>query len=227
MNGETIEFASDGGTTPGYLARPEGGSGPGLVVIQEWWGLVGHVRDLVDRFAAAGFVALAPDLYHGERTKSPDEAGKLMMALDIDRAARDIRSAADHLLALDGVKGERVGVMGFCMGGQLALHAGQEHPDRFAAVVDFYGIHPSVPLAPERVKVPVLAHFGRRDHSVPPAVADELVRRLREGGADVEAYSYDADHAFFNDQRPEVHDAGASKLAWERTLDFLRRHLPG
>ena len=225
MRGEMIEFASDGGTTPGYLARPAGGSGPGLVVIQEWWGLVGHIRDLVDRFADAGFVALAPDLYHGEQTKSPDKAGKLMMALDIARAGRDMRAAADHLRSLDEVTGDRVGIIGFCMGGQLALHSGQEFPDRFAAVVDFYGVHPSAPLDPARVKVPILAHFATRDGMTPPDVANDLVDRLRDEGVEVEAHFYEADHAFFNDQRPEVYDAEASALAWDRTLDFLRRHL--
>jgi len=222
MPGSDIEFPSNGHTTAGYLARPASGSGPGVVVIQEWWGLVGHVRDVVDRFADAGFTALAPDLFHGEQTRSPDQAGKLMMALDIDRAARDLRGAAAHLAGLDETTSPKVGVVGFCMGGQLALYAGQEHPDLIAAVVDFYGVHPRVTIEPERYRVPVLAHFGERDHTTPPDVANALVDRLRAAGVDVEAHFYDAGHAFFNDQRPEVYSEENARLAWERTVEFLR-----
>ena len=225
MPGETVHFPSDGGTTAGWLALPDGGRGPGLIVVQEWWGLVGHIHQVVERFAGAGFVALAPDLYHGEQTKSPDKAGKLMMALDVARAARDLRSAADHLLALDAVTSARVGVVGFCMGGQLALYAGQEHPDRFGAVVDFYGIHPNVPIDPARVRVPVLGHFGRRDDSVPEERVTELFDRLRAGGVDAQAHLYDADHAFFNDDRPEVYSERDAAVAWERTVAFLRERL--
>jgi carboxymethylenebutenolidase len=225
MPGTMIEFPSNGDTTPGWLALPDGGSGPGLLVVQEWWGLVGHIRAVVERFAAAGFVALAPDLFHGERTTSPDEADRLMMALDIGRAARDLRGAADHLLGLDAVTSPRVGVVGFCMGGQLALYAGQEHPDRIGAVVDFYGIHPHVPIDPARVRVPVLGHFGRKDRSVPEADVRALFDRLRAGGVDAEAHFYDAGHAFFNDERPKVYSERDAKVAWERTVEFLREKL--
>jgi carboxymethylenebutenolidase len=225
MPGQTVQIPSNGGTTEGWLALPEQGRGPGLLVVQEWWGLVGHIHAVVERFADAGFVALAPDLYHGEKTRSPDQAGKLMMALDIARAARDLRAAADHLLALDAVTSARVGVVGFCMGGQLALYAGQEHPDRVGAVVDFYGIHPNVPIDPARIRVPVLGHFGRRDRSVPEERVTELFDRLREGGVDAEAHFYDAGHAFFNDDRPEVYSARDAAVAWERTVAFLRERI--
>ena len=225
MPGQTIQLPSNGGTTAGYLARPEGGRGPGVIVIQEWWGLVGHVRDVVDRFADAGFTALAPDLYHGRQAQSPDEADKLMMALDIDRVARDLRDAAAHLAGLPETTSARVGVVGFCMGGQLALYAGQEHPDLIAAVVDFYGIHPRVRIEPSRYRVPVLAHFATHDRSTPPAAAKALVDALRDAGVEVEAHFYDARHAFFNDQRPEVYSAYDAALAWERTVAFLRERL--
>src|SRR5215208_6521061 len=142
--GEMVEFPFAGGNTGGYLSIPEKGNGPGVVVIQEWWGLVDHIKDVAERFAAEGFVALAPDLYHGEATNEPDEAGKLMMTLDIERAAKDLRGAARYLLAEGGATGARVGVVGFCMGGQLALYAGTVAPDQVGAVVDFYGIHPNV-----------------------------------------------------------------------------------
>ena len=124
--GEMISFPANGRTADGYLALPPAGSGPGLIVIQEWWGLVGHIRDVTDRFAAEGFVALAPDLYHGEAAKSPDQARKLLMALNIAEAGKDMRGAARHLLALDAVRPGKVGAVGFCMGGQLALYAACE-----------------------------------------------------------------------------------------------------
>src|SRR5918999_3309937 len=121
--GEIVEFPSNGHSARGYLARSVEGAGPGVVVIQEWWGLVPHIEDVCDRFAAEGFVALAPDLYHGETTREPDEAGKLMMALNIDQAAKDLRGAVQYLLSQGGATSGKVGVIGFCMGGQLALYA--------------------------------------------------------------------------------------------------------
>lgn len=221
-----IRFTANGGTAPGYLVAPESGkAGPGLVLVQEWWGLVDHIRDVADRFAAAGFVVLAPDLYDGEQTKSPDQAAKMFMALRIGEAAKDIRGAARHLLERDDVSSGKVGVLGFCMGGQLALYAGQEYPEEFGAVVDFYGVHPNVPIDPAKVRVPVQLHFANHDTNVPLDRARELVERLKSGSSEVDAHFYDADHAFFNDTRPEVHDPQAAGEAWNRSLDFLKRYL--
>lgn len=226
MRGEMITFEANGGTAPGYLVTPDSGkSEPGLVLLQEWWGLVDHIKDVADRFAAAGFVVLAPDLYDGRKTKSPDQAAKLFMALRIGEAAKDIRGAARHLIARDDVSPKKVGVVGFCMGGQLALFAGQESQGEIGAVVDFYGVHPNVPIDPARVKVPVQLHFGKRDANVPEAKARELADRLSQSSAEVYAHFYDADHAFFNDTRPAVHDSGAADEAWTRTVGFLITHL--
>ena len=226
MHGEMIRFAANGGTAPGYLVGPDSGKGgPGLVLLQEWWGLVDHIKDVADRFAAAGFVVLAPDLYDGQQTKSPDQAAKMFMALRIGEAAKDIRGAARHLLARADVSPKRVGVLGFCMGGQLALYAGQQYPGEFGAVVDFYGVHPNVPIDPAKVKVPVQLHFGKRDTNVPELTARELVERLSRGSAEVDAHFYEADHAFFNDTRPEVHNRAAADQAWNRSVDFLKKHL--
>jgi carboxymethylenebutenolidase len=220
-----VEFRANGRTAQGYLASPDAGTGPGVLVIQEWWGLVDHIKSVTERFAAAGFVALAPDLYHGDSTTKPDEAGKLMMALNIAEAAKDLRGAAEYLLTHDRVEPKKVGAVGFCMGGQLALFAGCEHPDKIAAVVDFYGIHPAVNPNVDALKGPVLAHFGNDDGFVKESDARALVARIEAAGKQVEAHFYAAGHAFFNDSRPEAHDASASALAWDRTIAFLRTHL--
>lgn len=224
MLGQLIEFPANGHTTTGWLSLPPAGHGPGLLVLQEWWGLVDHIKDVTDRFAAAGYVALAPDLYHGESTKSPDEAGRKLMALDIARAGQDLRGAADHLLGLEAVVPKQVGALGFCMGGQLALHAATAH-DQISACVDFYGIHPNVQPNFTKLRGPVLAHFGNDDGFVTPDAARELVGKIEAAGGRVEAHFYAAGHAFFNDARPEAYSAEAAKLAWERTLAFLRTHL--
>jgi len=223
--GQLIDFPANGHRASGYLALPPTGRGPGLLILQEWWGLVDHIKDVCDRFAAEGFVALAPDLYHGVATKSPDEAGKLLMALNIEQAGADLRGAADALLARPEVAPNRVATLGFCMGGQLALWAGARYPDRIAACVDFYGIHRNVHVEPTEVRVPVLAHFGRLDKSVPEASARALVDAIRAGGGSIEAHFYDAAHAFFNDSRPTVYNRECALLAWDRTLAFLRHHL--
>lgn len=223
--GQSVTFPANGHITDGYLALPEGGRGPGILVIQEWWGLVDHIRDLCDRFADAGYVALAPDLYHGESTGSPDQAGKLFMALNIDKAGVDLLGAADYLLARSECTSAKVGVVGFCMGGQLALYAGMKYPDQIGAVVDFYGIHPKVFIEPSQLKVPVLGHFGSRDGSVSVAGAKSLADRVNEAGGSFEIHIYEADHAFFNDSRPTVYNAEAAALSWSLTLDFFRTHL--
>ena len=223
--GTPVEFPADGRQATGYLSLPPAGRGPGVLVLQEWWGLVDHILDVTDRFAAAGFVALAPDLYHGERTTSPDQAGKLMMALEIAGTARELRGAASYLRAHPAVEPDQVGVVGFCMGGQLALFAACEHPDVIDAAVDFYGIHPRVALRTERLRAPVLGHFGRHDPSVPLERVEALFAELRRHGVEAEYHVYEAGHAFLNDQRPTAYDADAADQAWERTVDFLRRTL--
>ncbi|MFO0637029.1 MAG: dienelactone hydrolase family protein [Nannocystaceae bacterium] len=220
-----VEFEANGDRAAGYLSLPATGTGPGLLVLQEWWGLVDHIKRVADRFAQAGFVALAPDLYDGESTTSPDDAGRRLMALDIARTAQKLAGAADFLLAHGRVAPKKVAALGFCMGGQLALFGGCEHPDRICAVVDFYGVHPKVELRPQRLSGPVLAHFGERDEFVPPETAHGLVETLRKAGADVQSHDYAAGHAFFNDARPEAYDGPAAALAWDRTLAFLRTAL--
>jgi carboxymethylenebutenolidase len=222
--GERVEFASNGQQGAGYLARPAA-PGPGVVVIQEWWGLVPHIEHVAERFAEEGFVALAPDLYHGRTTKSPDEAGKMMMSLQIDGAARDIDGAIAYLTALPDVMPQRVGIIGFCMGGALSLYAASRNAEVGACVV-FYGIHPNVKPDLAALNAPVLGIYAGQDTFTPPAAVAELDRKLTDLGKRHEFHSYpDADHAFFNDTRPQVYNAAAAVDAWAKTMAFMRREL--
>jgi carboxymethylenebutenolidase len=227
MAGEMVEFESNGGVARGYLSTPGGGKGPGVIVLPEWWGLVPHIKDVADRFAREGFVALAPDLYHGESASSPDEAGKLMMALDIGRAEKDLRGAVKYLLNHEAVEGTKVGTVGFCMGGVLSLYAASKN-EQVGACVIFYGIHPKVEPDLENLRAPVLGLYAERDESVPPAAVRELESKLKALGKRAEMHIYPGmDHAFFNDTRPEVYDEEAASDAWRRTVEFFRQHLSG
>lgn len=225
MAGQMVEFSSNGGTTRGYLAIPAKGSGPGVVVIQEWWGLVFHIKDICDRFAVEGYVALAPDLYHGESTKSPDEAGKLMMALNIDQAEKDLRGAIQYLLSNPATTSKKVGTVGFCMGGALSLYAASKN-DQVGACVVFYGIHPNVKPDLPNLKAPVLGVYAEKDKFASPATVRELEQQLKALSKSVEIHIYpDTDHAFFNDTRPDVYNRPAAEDAWRRTIQFLAKHL--
>jgi carboxymethylenebutenolidase len=224
--GEMINFPSNGSEGQGYLAVPPSSRGPGVVVIQEWWGLVPHITDVCDRFAAEGFVALAPDLYRGTKVSEPDEAGKEMMALQLDRAARDMSGAVDEVAKR--CTGDKVGVVGFCMGGGLALVLATQRPDRVDACVAFYGLIPWPEAQPDFSKLngAVLAHVAGRDEYFTPEAAGALEEQLRGLGKEAEFHVYEgADHAFFNDTRPEVYDAAASAAAWGRTIEFFHARL--
>jgi carboxymethylenebutenolidase len=224
LKGTMVDFAANSGKTEGYLSKPESGSGPGVIVIQEWWGLVGHIKSVADRFAGAGYVALAPDLYHGESTKSPDEAGKLMMALDIERTEKDLAGAVDYLA--EQSSGDEIGIVGFCMGGQLALFAASKNP-RIGACVDFYGVHPNVKPDYSQMKAPVLGLFAEKDGFVSPDVVHELEQTLKKAGVGTDFHIYPGvDHAFFNDER-EVYNLAAATDAWNRVQDFFGKHLKG
>jgi carboxymethylenebutenolidase len=223
--GERVTFSANGHKSNGYLARPASGKGPGIIVIQEWWGLVPHIEDVTDRFATEGFFALAPDLYHGEKATGPDQAGKLMMALDIDRAAKDLAGAIDYLKEQPGVSGGAVGTIGFCMGGALSLFAASKNPEVGACVV-FYGGHPKVQPDLPNLTAPVLGIWAGKDGFVTPDVVKQLDQKLTGLGKPHEFHTYpNADHAFFNDTRKEVYDPAASQDAWAKTLAFFRRHL--
>jgi carboxymethylenebutenolidase len=223
LKGAIVEFPANGRKVRGYLSRPENGSGPGVLVIQEWWGLVEHIKRVADRFAASGFVALAPDLYHGEATQSPDEAGKLMMALRIEETEKDLRGASSYLLSQSS--GKKLGVVGFCMGGQLALFAASKN-EAIGACVDFYGIHPNVRPDYASIRAAVLGLFAAKDAYVSPDVAKKLEAVLKQAGVETDFTIYPGcDHGFFNDTRKEVHDVAAAADAWRRVQTFLEKYL--
>ena len=180
---------------------------------------------MADRFAAEGFFALAPDLYHGETTTRPDEAERLLMALNIGRAIADLSSAVSYLLGLEGVSPKKVGVVGFCMGGQLALAAACKNSS-IGACVDFYGIHPKVTPDFSGLQAPVLGLFAEKDPFVTPEVARKLEQDIRSAGKQAEFHIYPGvGHAFFNDSRPDVYDPVAAQDAWDRVLRFFRENL--
>ena len=221
--GEMVEFKSNGGTCTGYLA---GTSGPGVIVIQEWWGLVPHITDIADRFAAEGFVALAPDMYHGEMTDEPDMAGKLLMSMNLATAGKDLSGAVDLLQERTGRT--KVGVTGFCMGGGLALMAACLRPDAIAAAAPFYGgMRPDTVIEWDNLAAVVEGHYAATDRgTAAPEAVKELEVTLRAKGKNATFHVYPGtQHAFFNDTRPEVYDAAVAKTSWDRTLALFRANL--
>lgn len=223
---EMVNFTANGGKVDGYLALPEGGGPfPGVIVIQEWWGLNDHIKDIADRFAREGFAALAPDLYHGEVAKEPDEAMKKMMALDMPRASRELVKAVDYLAARPEVQGRRIGSVGFCMGGGLALTLACDSP-KIKASAPFYGINPDPISKLGALQGPVSAMYAEHDDWCGPAVQQALRDGMKEYGKQLDFKVYPgAQHGFFNDTRAGQHDPAASKDAWERTLKLFRENL--
>jgi len=219
--GEMIEFSRpDGGSTRGYLAQAGSGK-PGVVVIQEWWGLNDQICGVADRFARAGYNALAPDLYEGRVTSEPDEANHLMTGLDFPGAThQDLRGAAQHLKGMGG----KVCVMGFCMGGALTVAAAVHVPETDVGVC-FYGIPPKEFADPAEIKVPFQAHFANTDDWCTPAAVNDLEAAMTAAGAPLDLHRYDAAHGFFNERSEANYDAACSNLAWQRMADFLNDKL--
>jgi carboxymethylenebutenolidase len=220
---ERVTFKSKGGgDVAGALAIPAGsGQVPGVVVLQEYWGLTDHIKSIADRLAEERFVALAPDLYHGKLTKDAAEAGQLMKELDWAVAMQDIAGAVEELKSNARVNG-KVGVIGFCMGGALAFAAACNLED-LGAVVSFYGIPPQADWS--KVEAPILAHCAKKDDWVTPEAAQGVEQALKDAGKSIEVRYYDADHAFFNDTRPEVFSEECASEAWMRTVAFLKRQM--
>jgi carboxymethylenebutenolidase len=211
-------------TLQGYLALPEGrGARPAVIVIQEWWGLNDHIRDVTHRFASEGFVALAPDLYHGVVVSEPDEARKAVMELDMGNAVREIQRAVDYLQNRSDVAGPKVGIVGFCMGGRLVLQTARVEPDLGAATA-FYGSPLTADEAAE-VKAPVLGLYGTEDRSNPIEKVRAMEQAFEDADIEHQIKIYEgAQHAFFNDTRASYHPEAAAD-AWKRTLAWFRTHL--
>ena len=223
---ETVEFPVNGETGRAYLAIPAGdGPFPGVIVVQEWWGLDEHIQDVARRLSAEGFVALAPDLYHGKVTKEPNEAQKMMMSLNMGQAVIELVNATDYLASRPEVAGRGIGAIGFCMGGGLALNLACESP-KIRAAAPFYGVNPTPIDKVRNLRGPVLAIYGEKDAFAGESVRRELEQALKGNNIKHETVVYPAaDHAFFNDTRPEVYDSDAAADAWQRALSLFRENL--
>ncbi len=212
---------SDGESCPGYLATPSDEDAPGLVVIQEWWGVNGQIKKTADRFAAAGFRVLVPDLYRGRIAGDGDEASHMMDNLDWAGAVSDIAGAVAYLKT----GGQKVGVVGFCMGGALTILAGINVPAA-DAIVCFYGIPPAEAADPQKITMPMLCHFATEDDWCDAPASEGLETSLKAGNVEYELFRYPGtQHAFFNEARPEVFNADAAELAFDRSLDFFKSKL--
>jgi len=224
---QNTTFPSNGASAHGYLAVPPSGRGPGLVVIQEWWGLTSHIKDVADRFAAEGFVTLAPDLFGGTTTHDADEAGRLMGELPVEQAARDLGGATDFLLGHEAVTSSTVGAVGFCMGGGFVLVLAAQQGDKIGAAVPFYGVLKEDYPDFSGLTAPLLGHFGERDDYASPDAVAALAQRIEaESGVTPQFHQYPAGHAFFNDENNlGTYDKEQADLAWRRTLEFLHAHL--
>ncbi|CAN5153200.1 dienelactone hydrolase family protein [soil metagenome] len=213
----------DGKEAKGYLVNAARGNAPGVVVIQEWWGLSQNIKGLTDRFALAGFDALAPDLYEGVLVPyhDADAAGKEMNSLNfIDATEQTVRGAVQYLKR----NGAKVGLTGFCMGGAVTIIGAAKIPELTAGVA-FYGIPPEQAAKPADVKIPLQGHFANKEDWCTPAAGDAFEKAMMNVGKEFEAFRYDADHAFVNEERASVHDREAAELAWGRATEFFRKHL--
>jgi len=220
-----VKFSSKaGGQLEGALAEPAGaGKAGGLVVVQEWHGLNEQMKGKCERFAKAGYLSLAPDLYHGKVATNDDDAGKLMGQLDWGKAVAEIGDAVAHLRAHPRCSG-KVAVLGFCMGGALTL-AASRYVEGLACAVPFYGL-PSTPLDEfAKVKTPIQAHFAKKDDWAKASVAEQIQQKVRSGGGHMDLFVYDAGHAFMRETDPTKYNEAAAKLAWQRTTEFLKKHL--
>jgi len=224
---ESVTFPSGSEKASGFLVTPEGkGPFPAVIVIQEWWGLNDWVKDQARALAKEGYVALAADLYRGKVTASADEAHQLMNGLSPDRAIRDLKAAYAHLQGRADVKKDRIGVIGWCMGGRYSLALATEEPG-LAAAVAYYGAPPTDPAAIARIKAPVLGNFGGEDKGPSPEDVRAFEAAMKKAGKAVDAKIYEgAPHAFANVNNPwKGYREAAAKDAWARTVAFFARHL--
>lgn len=221
---QNVKFESAGTEAHGYLALPDAGRGPGVIVIQEWWGLTDHIRDVADRLAAQGFVALAPDLFGGWITHDGEEAGQMMSELPEEKGAELLAGAVEYLLANEAVTSSKLGVIGFCMGGGFVLQLANQQGEKIAAAVPFYGVGQGVPNDFSGVRAAIQGHYANFDDFYPVEEARKQEEQIRrESGAEVEYFYYDGKHAFHNDENPAGnYDPALAQLAFKRAVDFLR-----
>lgn len=224
---QNVSFPSRGEAAHGYLAKPPSGKGPGIIVIQEWWGLTDHIRDVADRLAAEGFVVLAPDLLGGWITHDGAEAAQMMNDLPAETGAGLLAGAVDYLLSLESVTSEKVGAIGFCMGGGFVLALAAQQGKKIAAAVPFYGVGQGVPENYAGVHAKIQGHYAENDDFYPVEKARLQERKIREeSGAEVAFHYYDAPHAFHNDEDPVGnYRPEQARLAWSRAMEFLKQHV--
>ncbi len=224
MTGTMIEFPSNGGTTRGYMSLPPSGSGPGLLLIQEWWGLVQHIKNMAGRYSARGFLTLAPDLYHGETTTEPDHAMTLMRELQITEASKDLRGAVDYLRTHEANSTGKVGCVGYCMGGGMTLLLASLKA--IDAAAPFYGVLPGGLPDTSTVQCPIQGHFADAKNDAATEALPGLEESLKSVGVESEFFIYEGTHhAFCNDDRPDVYNEQACRKALERSVQFFQRHL--
>lgn len=221
MKTEAIDLSTSRGDTTAYVARPDGDTNAAVILIQEWWGINDHIRDLAGRYAREGYVCVAPDLYRGKLAKNSDEASKMMHDLALDDGVEIIRAAIAEAKRAYAV--QKVGITGYCMGGTFSLRAACQLSD-IAAAAPFYGDIPEEDVL-KKLQAPTLFIAGKRDAWINPEKVKGLIEMARKYDLPLEAVSYDADHAFFNDTRPEVYDAVAAADAWRRVLKLFGEHL--
>jgi carboxymethylenebutenolidase len=221
MQTEKLDLETTNGPSTAYVAMPDGGSSKAVVVIQEWWGLNDHIRDIADRYAAEGFTAIAPDLYRGRVAKDSSEAGEMMHALAIEDGLDTIRSAVDR--ARDSYSLSHFGITGYCMGGTFALRAACEL-EGFSAAAAFYGDIPDDDVL-QRLTTPTIFISGTRDQWINPEKVAALEDAAERFELPLHSVKYEADHAFFNDTRPEVYDETAARDAWALVIGFFNDKL--
>ena len=222
MQSDTISFGTSNGDTKAYVARPDdGGSDKAVIVIQEWWGLNDHIKDIAGRYAAEGFTAIAPDLYRGKVAADPDEASKLMNALQIEDGLDTIKNAITAASDKYGIS--HFGITGYCMGGTYALRAACEL-EGISAAVPFYGDIPGEDIL-QKLTVPTIFISGTKDAWINPEKVGQLEDATERFELPVQSVKYEADHAFFNNTRPEVYDPTAAADAWARAVAFFNEKL--
>jgi carboxymethylenebutenolidase len=221
-----VDYAGNGNTIDGYLARPtDGRPHPGVILIQEWWGIDAHIKELTERLAGEGYVVLAPDLYHGKVAQEPDEAMKITMTFNQDQAIAEIRQAIDYLQSRDDVQPKQLGVTGFCMGGRLVWRVAELENGELAAIAPFYAgrYNPSVEDI-RKVTAPALVVWGEQDQSIPADQREHITRLLEQEGKVHQIRIYPAGHAFLNNYHP-TYNAEAAQQAWSELLAWFKQYL--